>query len=1192
MTGCWGSTSTGWPLAASTAARLFPGPGGGSPPGWTASSARPGHRIWGPPDDGPYRISVPQGGPARPRRPGRCDPSPCRRPPRPAGRPLQVSLRETCGPAHGGAVKYEITALGGAGRTIRKIAGDIVNYLLPGRGQQKATGNPFGSPGRAASPMEGTVVRERGVVRYYADSGESGRWHGRGADALGLRGEVRAEDFADVLSGRDPATSMRLISAQGSAGRRPRLGVGNETRRGPDGVPLYDTRDAAAVLDVPHDRVEHMLDVGTKAALARLFGLPVRDQPPASYLVPVIDRDSNRWVTDAELSRCQDALGIGATVGDIAATGPPDELVPLVEAARLVGVTPQHLRKIARYYEANKADVDAAVADDRKVHHAYLVAERGTRNWWFVTRGELTAYVARRKPPAVRLAYDLTLSTEKSLGVLALLSGDEVRRAVLGAIDAGNDWALAWLERHAAAAREDGEVVPVKGWTVASFQHHTSRALDPFPHIHNVVANTVEDHKGVRRALHAYPLYHRTHDASALATAEMRWQLTRRLGVRWRTARHGGWEIAGIGDDVLREFSQRTNEIEDALRELEDAIGRGATTDEIDRIKTTTRPNKTHVPLNELLAGWWHRAEALGFHPDQLAACIHGPTEPTEPDIDALYDALAAPEGICANLSVFDRGDVLHALLNHPVPSPDGGDPQPVIVSAKRLGQLADGFLASRHVELVKPATHDEPASYSTREILAVQNRIVTRYQHGRHHGGTAVPASAIDAALARHPQLTDEQRDLVRAFCSSGHKMQCAIGRPGAGKTTAMAAARDAWQAAGLRVLGAAVKGEAARTLGATADIPTETLAWYLAHEDPLHSPLDARTVLVVDEASTISDRDLDQLGWLAEQTGATLRLIGDPAQHGAVEAGGMFRVLCERYPADTPELTRTHRLQDPHDRAAADHLRAGDVAKALDELDAAGHLHIVDDDLHAYTDVLARWWQAHQVGQDHPMVNRSNDIRRALNRLAHQLRRTAGEIGTDEITAAEDRRYSIGDRVIARIPNRRLHPPGEPAAYVRNGATGTITHLRPAATPDLDYITVDFDDLGEIDLPRRFFDEHDVDHHGRRAVGIDHAYAVTSYAVTGATYTVSTSRIDETSSRAETYVDITRGQQANHLYLTRRRDELDYEQLPRVPPDSIDQTIAHRLATSQGERTAWELRQHLRDRAAANDTGVAVGL
>src|SRR5919106_1951514 len=439
-----------------------------------------------------------------------------------------------------------------------------------------------------------------------------------------------------------------------------------------------------------------------------------------------------------------------------------------------------------------------------------------------------------------------------------------------------------------------------------------SPALDPFPHHHNVIANTVEDHTGGRRTLDARGLYQHAQASSALATAEMRYQLTRSLGVRWRPGRSGGWEIAGIPDPVLREFSRRRREIDNALRELEDAIRHNPGLQELDRIVLKTRPAKQHVPVDELLDGWRTRATALGFGRDQLAACLDRALELPEADPATLYTALAAPDGICANLSIFNRADVLAALVDLPVPH-DDGEPQPLLIPAARLESLAHGFLASRHVIALTPGR------YTSREILAVQQRIVARYRHGLHRSAALVPSPAINQALAGQPELTDEQRQLVRAFCTSGHRIQCAIGRAGAGKTTTMAAARYAWQAAGWRVIGTAIKGEAARTLGAATGMPTETLAWYLAHDDPARAPLDARTVLVVDEASTISDRDLDRLGWLAGHTGAPLRPIGHPAQHGAIEAGGMVRVLCERHPQDTPRLTRTHRLQSSHDRAAA---------------------------------------------------------------------------------------------------------------------------------------------------------------------------------------------------------------------------------------------------------------------------------
>jgi hypothetical protein len=143
-----------------------------------------------------------------------------------------------------------------------------------------------------------------------------------------------------------------------------------------------------------------------------------------------------------------------------------------------------------------------------------------------------------------------------------------------------------------------------------------------------------------------------------------------------------------------------------------------------------------------------------------------------------------------------------------------------------------------------------------------------------------------------------------------------------------------------------------------------------------------------------------------------------------------------------------------------------------------------------------------------------------------------------------------------------------------VRNGALGTITALHRGADRSDDAVTVAFDGTGTINLPRSYLDQQTT---GRRRheAGLDHAYAVTSYAVQGATRAVSTSRIDPGSTRAEAYVDITRGQADNHLYLSRPRDPLDGEALPAIPQPPIDHAVTRRLARSTGEITAWELHQ-----------------
>lgn len=1058
-------------------------------------------------------------------------------------------------------MRFTITPLGSVGgRTVDQVVGDIVRYLSRSR--------PAVAP---AQPGPATEAPSR----YYADDGdEPGRWLGRGAKSTGLERDVDPDHFARVLAGRDPLTGERLITAQGSAGRRSTLGVGASTRWAADGEALYDEHDAAAALGVEADEMERLLDAGTKVAAA-----PSRHgQPGGSYVMSSADADGTRWVTETELTRVEAARAVGPTPDEIAAGGGDDDLLSLADAAGLAGVTARYLRGLARRWEQHRPEIEQAREEGRPIRRAYIVAWRGTKRQWLIKRSDLAEFVARRRSPAVRVGFDVTLTTEKSLGVLALLGDDATRATVLGAIEAGNDLALEWWEQHA-AARVAGASVAAEGWSAASFRHLTSRALDPFPHHHNVIANAVTTADGARRALDARILYRHAVGASALATAEMRHRLSRDLGVRWRRSPSGGWELDGIPTEVLREFSRRRNEIEEALAELEEAIGRTSTIEELKNVVAETRPAKQQADPADLRADWWKRAESHGFSARELEHCIsrEAVVEPTREQIVGLLDRLAAVDGITAEGSVFTRGDVLAALTDAPVID-ERGEAQPLLVGAARLEELADAFLTSRRAILLEPGEDrprlrglgDEPL-YTTRAILQVQHRIADAFRRGLRAGSAVAINDVVDAAI-QASSLSVEQSALVRSFCTSGHRLQCAIGRAGTGKTTAMRAAAAAWQASGFRVMGAAIKGEAARALGAAAGIPTETVAWYLAQSDPGRRPLDARTVLVVDEASTLGDADLDRLIQMAHTTGATIRLVGDPAQHGAVAAGGMFRVLCERYAAVTPELVENKRIQHPGDLAAVDALREGQIEQALAELEGAGHLHLAADDLQLYARLLGRWWESRQNGAPHPLVERSNHRRRQLNRLARRLLQTHGDVAVVELAASGGRAFAVGDEVIARRGSRSLHPDGDRRSYLRNGSRGVVAAIERGETEDGDVLVVDFADLGTIRIPRAFFDDHP-GRDGRVDAGIDHSYAVTSYAVQGATFEESTGRVDERTSRAEVYVDLTRGRQANHLYATRAEDPLDGERLPKAPPPPLDAALAIRLRASGAEVTAWEL-------------------
>lgn len=89
------------------------------------------------------------------------------------------------------------------------------------------------------------------------------------------------------------------------------------------------------------------------------------------------------------------------------------------------------------------------------------------------------------------------------------------------------------------------------------------------------------------------------------------------------------------------------------------------------------------------------------------------------------------------------------------------------------------------------------------------------------------------EAELGTH--LTMSQHDAVVTTATSGRGLELIVGVAGSGKTTALAALREAFESEGHRIIGTSTSGQAARTLGRAAGIdPSRTLAsltWRLAH-------------------------------------------------------------------------------------------------------------------------------------------------------------------------------------------------------------------------------------------------------------------------------------------------------------------------------------------------------------------------
>ena len=124
---------------------------------------------------------------------------------------------------------------------------------------------------------------------------------------------------------------------------------------------------------------------------------------------------------------------------------------------------------------------------------------------------------------------------------------------------------------------------------------------------------------------------------------------------------------------------------------------------------------------------------------------------------------------------------------------------------------------------------------------------------------------------------------------------------------------------------------------------------------------------------------------------------MIGDPAQHGPVDAGGLFAHLIDRYPSFTPQLIVNRRQQGPGTEDLRDALiefRDGRISDEWERLDA-GQRIITADTPSALLDTLVAVWfvdrQEHLADPDRvrpsSMMAEHHTERGALNLRARAL-------------------------------------------------------------------------------------------------------------------------------------------------------------------------------------------------------------
>ena len=415
---------------------------------------------------------------------------------------------------------------------------------------------------------------------------------------------------------------------------------------------------------------------------------------------------------------------------------------------------------------------------------------------------------------------------------------------------------------------------------------------------------------------------------------------------------------------------------------------------------------------------------------------------------------------------------------------------------------------------------------FSTREMLAAEQRMeaagAALSRSGAHRVGVVEIDGAVRRAEAGGLQLGEEQRAAV-AHVTAGRDLALVVGYAGTGKSAMLGVARQAWEAAGLRVRGAALSGIAAEGLEGGSGIESRTLASLEWAWKEGRDALTSRDVLVVDEAGMVGSRQMERVLSAAQQAGAKVVLVGDPEQLQAIEAGAAFRALSERHGA--AEIGAVRRQRAEWQRDATRELATGRTADALGRYEAAGMVrgHATQDEARAA--LVAGWAAERQAApeQSRVMLAYTRADVAELNRLAREQVRAAGELGPDQVVQTErgGRAMASGDRLMFLRNERGLGagPGGRGGVAVKNGTLGTVLAVEAGG----ERLTVRLDGPGQEGkdaAPVVTFYARDYGH-------LDHGYAATVHKAQGVT-------VDRAHVLASAHMD----RHAAYVALTRHRD------------------------------------------------------
>lgn len=190
-----------------------------------------------------------------------------------------------------------------------------------------------------------------------------------------------------------------------------------------------------------------------------------------------------------------------------------------------------------------------------------------------------------------------------------------------------------------------------------------------------------------------------------------------------------------------------------------------------------------------------------------------------------------------------------------------------------------EGAVSSASTQEAAMAGIEKMEASMTARIIVEKEKALGRPLHDNERANLAI-------------KLTAKQVAMIEKIATSTDRCNVIVGDAGTGKSTGMEAAKLVLEAEGYQVKGLAPSGTAVQALS-DAGLDTKTVQ-HAFHNPKYWDDVNAKTVLVMDEAGLVDAETMRFIQEMVAERGARLAIVGDPKQYGSVNRGTAMKQLC----------------------------------------------------------------------------------------------------------------------------------------------------------------------------------------------------------------------------------------------------------------------------------------------------------